>query len=83
MRSRRSRDPVGGPGRHRQRPVKLHLDDHGQGHPAIPGGPAAELILVQAAQALAKLEGLLDPPPLPGPTGTRVARGTGRGVQQR
>jgi hypothetical protein len=26
---------------------------HGQGDPAIPGGPAAELVLVQADQALA------------------------------
>ena len=35
---------------------------HGQGHPAVPGAPAADLMLVQAAQALASLEGLLNLP---------------------
>src|SRR5215211_7348064 len=39
---------------------------HGQGHPAVPRAPAADLMLVQAAQALAGLERLLYPPAGPG-----------------
>ena len=35
---------------------------HGQGGPAVPGAPAADLVLVQADQALAGLEALLNPP---------------------
>jgi hypothetical protein len=35
---------------------------HGQGGPAVPGAPAADLMLVQAAQTLAGLEGLFNPP---------------------
>jgi hypothetical protein len=38
---------------------------HGQGHPAVPGAPAADLVLVQAAQPLAGLERLLYPPAAP------------------
>src|SRR6266508_446768 len=33
------------------------VGEHGQGDPAVPGAPAADLVLVQAAQALAGLEG--------------------------
>jgi hypothetical protein len=33
---------------------------HGQGDPPVPGGPAADLVLVQAGQALSRLEVLLD-----------------------
>jgi hypothetical protein len=36
------------------------VGQHGQGGPAIPGTPAADLMLVQAAQPLAGLERLLD-----------------------
>jgi hypothetical protein len=37
-----------------------HIRQHGQDHPPIPGAPAANLVLVQAAQPLA---GLQAPPP--------------------
>ena len=33
---------------------------HGQGDPPVPGGPAAQLVLIQAGQAFAGLEVLLD-----------------------
>jgi hypothetical protein len=39
--------------------------EHGQGDPAVPGVPAADLMLVQADQALAGLE-VFHGPPLPG-----------------
>jgi hypothetical protein len=51
-----------GHGRHDQEGV----GEHGQGDPAVPGAPAAELVLVQAAQAFAGLEALLHRPPGPG-----------------
>jgi hypothetical protein len=35
---------------------------HRQGGPAVPGAPAAHLVLVQATQALAGLAALPDPP---------------------
>ena len=38
--------------------------EHGQGGPPVPGGPAADLMLVQAGEALAGLEVFLNPPPL-------------------
>src|SRR4029453_16753298 len=38
------------------------VGQHGQGCPSVPGPPAADLMLIQAAQPLAGLEGLLDPP---------------------
>lgn len=38
------------------------VGEHGQGDPVGPGGEAAELVLVQAGQALSGLEGLLHPP---------------------
>ena len=41
------------------------VSEHGQHGRALPGHPAADLVLVQADQALGGLEGLLDPPPLP------------------
>ena len=34
--------------------------EHGQGDPPVPGGPAADLMLVQAGEALAGLEVFLD-----------------------
>ena len=40
--------------------------EHGEGDPPVPGGPAADLVLVQAGQALAGLEVLLDGPAQPG-----------------
>src|SRR5215204_4503091 len=39
---------------------------HGQRRPPVPRGPAADLVLIQAAQPLGGLEGFLDPPALPG-----------------
>jgi hypothetical protein len=33
--------------------VRAHGGEHGQGGPPVPGGPAADLVLVQAGQALA------------------------------
>jgi hypothetical protein len=47
-----------GQGRHHQE----GMGKHGQGGPAVPGAPAADLMLVKADQALAGLEALLDPP---------------------
>jgi hypothetical protein len=44
------------------------VGEHGQGGPAVSGPPAADLMGVQADQALAGLEALLDPPALPGDT---------------
>lgn len=38
------------------------VGEHRQGGPAIPGAPAADLMLVQADQALAGLEAFLDGP---------------------
>jgi hypothetical protein len=38
------------------------VGEHGQGHPAVPAAPAADLVLVQAAQSLAGLGRLLYPP---------------------
>ena len=40
--------------------------EHGQGDPPVPGGPAPDLVFVQAGQALADLEILLDAPSAPG-----------------
>src|SRR5215218_7528667 len=34
------------------------VGEHGQGGPAVPGAPAADLVLVQATKALAGLEAL-------------------------
>ena len=41
---------------------KEGVGEHGKGGPAVPGAPAADLMLVQAAQTLAGLEGLLNLP---------------------
>src|SRR5215211_7504274 len=68
--------PLGG-GEHRQEGER----DHGEGGPAVPGAPAADLMLVQAAQALAGMERFLNGPAPPGDL-TRTASGTGRGVKQ-
>jgi len=38
------------------------VGQHGKRDPAVPGAPAADLMLVQTRKALAGLEGLLDPP---------------------
>jgi hypothetical protein len=38
--------------------------EHDEGDPAVPRGPAAGLVLVQAGQALAGLEALFNRPPL-------------------
>jgi hypothetical protein len=50
------------------------VGEHGQGDPAIPGAPAADLVLVQANQALAGLEALLDGPAPPGDSHQRGQR---------
>jgi hypothetical protein len=67
-----------GKGRHHQEGV----GKHGQPYPPVPGVPAAHLVLIQADKALAGLKALLDPPALSGDP-TRMASGTGRGIQQR
>lgn len=41
------------------------VGEHGGGDPAVPGGPATNLVLVQASQALAGLEDLLHRPAPP------------------
>jgi hypothetical protein len=51
-----------GHGRHYQEGV----GEHRQGGPPVPGAPAADLVLVQADQALAGLDALFDPPALSG-----------------
>jgi hypothetical protein len=48
--------------------------EHGQGGPAVPGGPAPDLVLVQAGEALGRLEGFLDAPALPGDAHQDVQR---------
>ena len=53
---------------------------HGQGDPPVPGGPAAQLVLIQAGQALAGLEVLLDPPAKPGDLDQGGQRDPLRGV---
>ena len=40
------------------------VGEHGQGGPAVPGGPAADLVLVQPGEAFGGLEGFLDAPAL-------------------
>ena len=42
------------------------MGEHGQGGPAVPGGPAADLVLVEPGEALGGLEGFLDAPALSG-----------------
>ena len=41
------------------------VGEHGQGGPAMPGGPAPDLVLIQPGQSFGGLEGFLDPPALP------------------
>jgi hypothetical protein len=54
---------------------------HGQRGLAVPGAPAVDLVLVQATQALASLEGLLDPPAPAGDVDQDGQRGgAGRGA---
>ena len=53
--------------------------EHGEGDPPVPGGPGADLVLVQAGQALGGLEVLLDGPPEPGDPHQR-GEGDGRGA---
>ena len=42
------------------------VGEHGQGGPAVPGGPAADLVLVQPGETFGGLEGFLDAPALSG-----------------
>ena len=42
------------------------VGEHGQGGPAVPGGPAADLVLVESGEAFGGLEGFLDAPALSG-----------------
>jgi len=67
-----------GNGRHHQEGV----GHHGQGDPAVPPAPAADLVLVQADQAFGGLEALLDGPAPPGDP-NQGASGTGWGMKQR
>src|SRR6185312_15867007 len=41
------------------------MREHGQGGPAVPGGPAADLVLIQPGEILGRLEGFFDAPALP------------------
>ena len=52
---------------------------HRQDGPALPAGPAADLVLIEPCEGLAGLERLLDRPA----TRTSSRSGTGRGDQQR
>ncbi len=52
--------------------------EHGQGDPPRPGGIAADLVLIQARQALSGLEELLHSHRAPA-TRTKVVSGTGMG----
>jgi hypothetical protein len=54
--------------------------EHGEGDPPVPGGPAADLVLIQAGQALAGLEVLLDRPAKPGDLDQGGQRDRLRGV---
>ena len=56
--------------------------EHGQGDVAVPAGPAADLVVVQADLAFGGLESFLDAHRMPA-TRTSVCSGTGRGDQQR
>jgi hypothetical protein len=56
------------------------VSDHRQQRPASPGGPAADLMLVQASQTLAGLEALLDRPATPGDADQFAQRHRVRGV---
>lgn len=61
---RRSAGALGGGGDGQERG-----GEHGQGDPAVPGVPAADLMLVQAGQSLAGLEVVLHRPPPAGDPG--------------
>jgi hypothetical protein len=54
--------------------------EHGQGDPPVPGGPGGGLVLVQAGQALASLEILLDGPAAAGDADQGGQRDRLRGV---
>ncbi len=41
------------------------VGEHGQGGPAVPGGPAPDLVLIEPGEAFGGLEGFLDAPALP------------------
>ena len=42
------------------------MGEHGQGGPAVPGGPAPDLVLIKPGQSFGGLEGFLDAPALTG-----------------
>ena len=42
------------------------VGEHGQGGPAVPGGPAPDLVLIQSGEPFGGLEGFLDTPALTG-----------------
>ena len=42
------------------------MGEHGQGGPAVPGGPAPDLVLIEPGQSFGGLEGFLDAPALSG-----------------
>jgi hypothetical protein len=53
--------PLGGGGDGKERGGQ-----HGEGDPAVPGGPGADLVFVEPGQALAGLDAFFDGPPAPG-----------------
>ena len=58
------------------------MGEHGQGDPPVPGAPAADLVLVQADQALPVWNRSSTVHLVPA-TRTSVASDTGQGIQQR
>ena len=72
--------PRPGRGRIRWRRRWRGRRQHGQGDPPVPGGPAAHLVLIQAGQALAVREVLLDRPAKPGDLDQGGERDPLRGV---
>ena len=55
------------------------MREHGQGGPAVPGVPAADLVLVESGQAFGGLERFLDAPALTG-DGDQGAQWDGSGA---
>ena len=51
--------------------------EHGQDHPAPPGGPGADLVFVESGLAFGSLEGFLDGPSPPGDTDQSRSAGPG------
>ena len=56
------------------------VGEHGQNGPAMPRGPAADLVLIQSSQAFAGLEGFFDAPSGSGHADQYRAAATGVGA---